>query len=170
MFTRPGKKLLFMGAELAPWGEWNHDVSLEWNLLDDDPSRAAHFRYLSALAGLYRERPSLWIADDSWEGFAWIDIADRDNSVVSYVRRGAGEHTVVVLNLTPVPRSGYRIGVPDDCAYEVALRSDDLAWGGSDFDRAARFDAEPSPFHGFPQSIVASLPPLSALILKPTTK
>jgi 1,4-alpha-glucan branching enzyme len=170
MFTRPGKKLLFMGAELAPWDEWNHDRSLEWHLLETDPSRAAHARFLSKLAHLYRERPSLWIADESWEGFAWIDIADRENSVISYVRRGAGEHTVVVLNMTPLPRQGYRIGVPDASAYEVLLRSDDREWGGSDNDRTTRWNTEPAPFHGYQQSIVATLPPLGALILTPVSR
>jgi 1,4-alpha-glucan branching enzyme len=170
MFTRPGKKLLFMGVELAPWGEWNHDASLEWNQLTDDPVRAAHFRYLCRLGEVYRHRPSLWINDESWEGFAWIDVADRDNSVISYVRRGASEHTVVILNLTPVPRSNYRIGVPDATAYELLLRSDDVEWGGSGYDRTSRFATEPSPFHGYQQSIVATLPPLSALILHPAAK
>ncbi len=170
MFTRPGKKLLFMGAELAPLGEWNHDVSLDWNLLDSDPSRAAHFHYLAQLGHLYRERPSLWINDESWEGFAWIDIADRNNSVISYVRRGAGEHTVVILNLTPLPRPHYRIGVLEAGNYSVILRSDDLRWGGSDNDRTPSYAVEPSPFHGYPQSIVATLPPLGALVLAPDRK
>ena len=167
MFTRPGKKLLFMGAELAPWGEWNHDTSLDWTLLETDPSRAAHLRYMSQLGHIYRERPSLWINDESWEGFAWIDIADRNNSVISYVRRGAGEHTVVILNLTPVPRHNYRIGVPDADSYKVLLRSDDLEWGGSDHDRTSFFKPEAAPFHGYQQSIVATLPPLGALVLAP---
>jgi 1,4-alpha-glucan branching enzyme len=167
MFTRPGKKLLFMGAEIAPYEEWAHESSLPWNLLHDDPARAAHARYLAQLVQLYRDRPSLWIQDESWEGFAWIDIADRDNSVISYVRRGAGEKTLVILNLTPVPREGYRIGVPDDCSYRVALRTDDAQWGGSGYDQTVTFPPEPSPFHGFPQSIVLTLPPLCALVLSP---
>jgi 1,4-alpha-glucan branching enzyme len=167
MFTRPGKKLLFMGAELAQSGEWNHDAGLEWIHIAADPNRAAHFNYLARLGQLYRERPSLWIADESWDGFAWIDIADRDNSVISYVRRGAGEQTVVVLNLTPVPRQGYRIGVPEAPAWEVLLNSDDLRWGGSDNDRTRRFFTEPAPFHGYAQSIVTTLPPLGALVLAP---
>jgi len=69
-FGQSGKKLLFMGAELAPWGEWNHDVSLEWNVIGEDPGRAAHLRYLSRLGELYHDRPSLWITDESSEGFA----------------------------------------------------------------------------------------------------
>jgi 1,4-alpha-glucan branching enzyme len=167
MFTRPGKKLLFMGVEMAPYEEWAHEASLPWHLLQDDPNRAAHSRYLSALAQLYRDRPSLWIQDESWEGFSWIDIADRDNSVISYVRRGAGEKTLVILNLTPIPREGYRIGIPDDCGWHVALRTDDSEWGGSGYDRTMSFTPEPAPFHGFPQSIVVTLPPLCALVLTP---
>ncbi|HEY6219674.1 MAG TPA: 1,4-alpha-glucan branching protein GlgB, partial [Gemmatimonadaceae bacterium] len=150
MFTRPGKKLLFMGAELAPWEEWNHEASLDWDLPVADPRRRMHCDFLGALAHLYRGRPSLWKADDSWEGFSWIDVADRDNSVISYVRRAGDEHTVVVLNMTPVPRENYRIGVPFSGEYQVALNSDDSSWGGSGFPFGAlRVTTDSSPFHGY---------------------
>ena len=169
MFTRPGKKLVFMGTELAPWSEWNHDTSLDWHLRDD-PRRAAFGRYLTRLATLYREEPALWREDPSWEGFAWIDVADRENSVLSYVRRAGGAHVVVVLNLTPVPRERYRIGVPASGRYERLLSSDDLEWGGSGFGAIAGVDTEPSPFHGYPQSIEMTLPPLSVLVFAPPPK
>ena len=168
MFTRPGKKLLFMGAELAPWGEWNHEESLDWNLPRDDARRGAHERFLTRLLHMYRERPSLWRSDYGGEGFSWIDVEDRDNSVVSYVRRDANEHTIVVLNLTPIPREGYRIGVPAAARYETILDSNDQAWGGSGYGRSSAHEAEAAPFHGFEQSIIVTLPPLGALVLGPS--
>jgi 1,4-alpha-glucan branching enzyme len=166
MFTRPGKKLLFMGAELAPWTEWNHDVSLDWHLTDD-PRRAAFERYIAQLATLYKREPAFWRDDHSWEGFNWIDVADRDNSVVSYVRRSGSEHVVVVLNLTPVPRERYRIGVPERGSYQRLLSTDDAEWGGSDFGRFDGVQAEQSPQHGYDQSVELTLPPLGAVVLAP---
>jgi 1,4-alpha-glucan branching enzyme len=167
MFTRPGKKLLFMGAELAPWDEWNHEASLDWHLADASGRRASHLAFLTKLLHTYRERPSLWRGDESWEGFGWIDASDRDNSVISYVRHDGNEHTVVVLNLTPIPREHYRVGVPATVRYERIINTDDPSWGGSGFAGAATYDAEHAPFHGFEQSIVATLPPLGALVLGP---
>jgi 1,4-alpha-glucan branching enzyme len=169
MFTRPGKKLVFMGTELAPWSEWNHDASLDWHLRDD-PRRAAFGRYLTRLATLYRQEPALWRDDPSWDGFAWIDVADRENSVLSYVRRAGGAHVVVVLNLTPVPRERYRIGAPASGHYERLLSSDDLEWGGSGFGAIAGVDTQASPFHGYAQSIEVTLPPLGALVFAPAPR
>ena len=170
MFTRPGKKLLFMGVELAPWDEWNHEASLDWHLADSSGRRANHQAFLTRLLHVYRERPSLWRGDESWEGFGWIDTSDRDNSVISYVRRGGNEHTVTVLNLTPIPREHYRIGVPAATRYERIINTDDPEWGGSGFDSVATYDTEPAPFHGFEQSIVGTLPPLGALVLGPSSR
>jgi len=167
MLTRPGKKLLFMGTELAPWSEWDHDASLEWNLLKDDPRREQHCQYLARLARLYRERSELWRRDSEPDGFNWISADDRENSVLSYVRRDGELHTVVVLNLTPVPRVNYRIGAPARMAYREILNSDATQWGGSGHATRQRVTAEPSAFHGFPQSMVLTLPPLSALVLTP---
>jgi 1,4-alpha-glucan branching enzyme len=166
MFTRPGKKLLFMGTELAPWTEWTHDGSLDWHLRDD-PRRAALERFLARLARVYRDNPVFWREDPSWEGFTWIDVADRENSVVSYVRRAGDAHVVVVLNLTPVPRERYRVGVPSHGTYVKLLSSDDPEWGGSGYGAIDAVDTDPSPFHGYGQSIELTLPPLGALVLAP---
>jgi len=167
MITRPGKKLLFQGMELAPWTEWNHEQSLEWNLLQDDPRRAQYFAYLSRLAAIYRKRPEFWRRDAEWEGFSWISADDRDNSVLAYVRRDGEQHAVVVLNLTPVPRPQYRIGVPALVEYHEVLNSDAADWAGSGHGTRERVRATEAPFHGFPQSIELTLPPLSALVLVP---
>ncbi|MDB4877535.1 MAG: 1,4-alpha-glucan-branching enzyme [Gemmatimonadetes bacterium] len=166
MFTRPGKKLIFMGTELAPWTEWNHDTSLDWHLREQ-PSRASLESFVSRLATMYRAEPAFWRDDQSWEGFSWIDVADRENSVVSFVRRAGQAHAVVALNLTPLPRERYRIGVPASGRYERLLSTDDPEWGGSGFGRFESVESEPSPFHGYPQSVEVTLPPLSALVLAP---
>ena len=123
--------------------------------------------YLARLSQLYRERPEFWRRDAEWEGFSWISTDDRENSVLAFVRRDGEQHAVVILNLTPVPREHYRIGVPDNCAYREALNSDASEWGGGGYHTMARVVAQPSPFHGFPQSIELTLPPLSALVLVP---
>jgi 1,4-alpha-glucan branching enzyme len=166
MFTRPGKKLLFMGTEIAPFSEWNHDISLDWHLRDD-PNRLALERFVGALARVYREHPAFWRDDPSWDGFNWIDVADKENSVVSFVRRSGDAHAVVALNLTPIPREHYRIGVPSDCEYRRLLSSDDLQWGGSGYGEFVSVTPTPSPSHGYPQSIQVLLPPLSALVFAP---
>jgi 1,4-alpha-glucan branching enzyme len=166
MVSRPGKKLLFMGTELATPREWNHDTSLDWHLLDE-PQRAAYCQYVGRLGQVYQERPELWREDPSWEGFSWIDVADRANSVISFVRRDGDRHVVVVLNLTPVPRENYRLGVPAPGVYGKLLSSDDAQWGGSGYGAMDRFETEQSPFHGYEQSIALTLPPLGAVLLAP---
>jgi 1,4-alpha-glucan branching enzyme len=165
-FTRPGKALLFMGSELAPHSEWNHDRSLDWHLAEDPPRRGLA-RYLEDLGRLYRETPCLWRGDPDPEGFAWIDASDRENSVYAYLRRDAGEQVAVVLNLTPVPRRDYRIGVPRSGRWRLQLSSDDARYGGSGFASAAEVASEGEALHGQAQSLRLDLPPLSALVLAP---
>ncbi len=164
--TRPGKTLLFMGTELAPHREWNHDVSLEWHLLDD-PKRAGLMAFMQALGSLYREHSCFWRLDHEPSGFSWIDVADREQSIVSFVRRDGSSHAVVVLNLTPVPRNAYRIGAPASGTYRYALSSDDEQFGGSGFERPEIVATEAEPYHGFVQSMLLDLPPLSAVVLLP---
>ena len=164
MFTRPGKKLLFMGTELASWSEWNHDLSLDWHVRDD-PRRAAFQAYVARLAHVYREHPAFWRDDSSWEGFSWIDVADRENSVISYSRCSGDDSAVVILNLTPMPRERYRIGVPRWGSYTKLLSSDDAEWGGNGFGAFDSVSAEATPFHGYQQSVELPLPPLGAVVL-----
>ena len=166
LFTRPGKKLLFMGMELATPREWNHDASLDWHLLRD-PMRASFAKFVETLGALYRAESPLWRDDHSWTGFRWIDVGDRENSVVSYARWDDDKHVVVVLNLTPVPRHRYRVGVPSHARYELALCTDDEQWGGSGADVRRSVDAEPIPYHGHEFSVELLLPPLGALIFVP---
>ena len=164
LYMRPGKKLLFMGTELAPWDEWNHDVSLDWRLLGD-PMRAGFSRFLRELGALYHAQPPLWRDDAEPAGFQWIDVEDRANSVLSWVRRAGEEHVVVALNLTPVPRENYRIGAPQAGTYVELLSSDATRFGGSEVQTLAEVHTEDAPFHGYPQSMRLVLPPLGGVVL-----
>ncbi|UCC74076.1 MAG: 1,4-alpha-glucan branching protein GlgB [Gemmatimonadota bacterium] len=168
-YTRPGKQLVFMGTELAPDNEWNHDASLDWHLADDH-FRAGFARFLADLGALYRRSPALWRGDPDPAGFAWIDCTDTENCVVSYARCAGDEHLVVILNFTPVPREDHRIGIPSEGRYSLLLVSDELDYGGSGFAVHREVTTEAAPFHGYPQSLRLRLPPLGALILAPRRK
>jgi 1,4-alpha-glucan branching enzyme len=165
-YTRPGKVLLFMGTELAPYQEWSHERSLDWHLMDD-PLRAGLLRYLEELGAIYRRSDSLWKCDGEPAGFQWIDCADRENSVIAYVRRGGERDVIVICNCTPVPRPDYRVGVPEATDLVCLLSGDDARFGGSGLETPARVSPERAPAHGFAQSIRLRLPPLAAVILAP---
>ena len=164
--TRPGKSLLFMGTELATPAEWNHDQSLPWHL-QLEPERAGFMAYMARLGTLYQQIPALWQNDSAPDGFEWIDVSDKANSVLSFLRRGNEGHAVVVLNLTPTPHARYRIGVPASDDYACVLSSDDTQWGGSGFGGAEVVHADALPYHGHPYSLELALPPLSAMLLVP---
>jgi 1,4-alpha-glucan branching enzyme len=169
MWTRPGKKILFMGSELAPWWEWNEERGPEWNLVDE-PFHRGVFRLVAALGALYRERPCLWRHDHEAKGFQWIDCLDRENSVLSFVRRDDDTHLVVVLNLTPVTHSNYRIGAPEAGRYRLVLNTDDVNFDGTGFTVEQELATEGEPMHGFVQSLNLRLPPLSALVFEPVVE
>lgn len=166
MYTHPGKKLLFMGTELAQWDEWYHEKGLDWHL-QSDPMRQGFQRFLKDLGRLYLQHRALWELDPSPEGFSWIDCNDAETGVVSYIRFAKKNHLVCVLNLTPVPRHGYRIGVPGRHGYRERINSDSAYYGGSNLGNENYISVEETPFHGFPQSISLTLPPLACLILCP---
>jgi 1,4-alpha-glucan branching enzyme len=167
-YTRPGKILLFMGSELAPWREWNCEQPLEWELLQD-PMRAGLQQFVADLGQLYVATPALWRQDPDPEGFSWLVADDYAQSVLGYARRAGQELALVLLNLTPVPRAGYRVGVPQAGSYRMLLSSDDARYGGSGYPTRARVASEPSPMHGLRQSVQLDLPPLAALVLVPGT-
>jgi len=166
-YTRPGKQLLFMGTELAQEREWSHDSSIDWHLPGVDPMRKKFEHFVERLGRMYLENPPLWKNDPSPECFEWIDCADHDNSVLSFVRRADGQHVVVVMNMTPIPRHDYRIGLPDPGRYQEIFSTDDPEFGGSETPTKKLLDAEPSPLHGRMQSAVLTLPPLGLLVLAP---
>ena len=163
-YTRPGRPLLFMGAELGMRREWNHDQSLDWHL-GDRPLNGGLERYVAALGGIYREHPELWRTDQDLAGFSWLDADDRDHSTYGYVRRDGERASIVLLNLTPVPRHDYRAGAPLAGRYRLVLSSDETRFGGSGFGMIDSVETEASPSQGQPHSFRIGLPPLGALLL-----
>jgi 1,4-alpha-glucan branching enzyme len=166
MWGQPGKKLLFMGAELAMWEEWNHDRALPWELLEA-PMHGGVAHFVEDLGRVYGETPALWAADEDPDGFAWIDASDLEQSVYAWIRRAGDDLAVIVLNLTPVPRLDYRLGLPRAGRWIEALNSDSEHYGGSNLGNLGGVEALDESWHGQPASAVLTLPPLSGLILKP---
>ncbi len=167
MYGHPGKKLLFMGCEFGQWREWNHDGSLDWHLLED-PAHAGLKRYVQALNWHYHAEPALHELDFDPSGLRWVDCNDTENSVVSLVRYGrqGREPVLMVFNFTPVPRPSYLVGVPDPGYFEERLNSDSAIYGGSNLGNEGGVWSEPTPAHGFDQSIRVTVPPLGCLLLK----
>jgi 1,4-alpha-glucan branching enzyme len=168
MYAHPGRKLLFMGAELAQVREWNHDAELDWHLLDQ-PGHAGVQRLVRDLNRLYTSRPALHARDGDPGGFAWIDVHDRAQSVFSFLRFGRARHEQVaaVFNLTPVVRHGYRIGVPQPGVWVERLNTDSAHYGGSNVGNNGGVTAENVPMHGHAWSLALSLPPLAAVYFEP---
>jgi 1,4-alpha-glucan branching enzyme len=170
MHATPGKKLLFMGGELAQWQEWNHDGQLDWALAGE-PMHSGIGRWLRDLNSLHRSRPALHELDFDPAGFSWVDSNDSEQSVVSVLRSaavqtGAGP-VVAAFNFTPVPRPGYRLGVPMGGFWRELLNSDAEAYGGSGWGNQGGVQAEEVPWHGRPHSLATTLPPLGAVFLAP---
>jgi 1,4-alpha-glucan branching enzyme len=163
-YTRPGKPLLFMGGELGSVREWNHDTSLDWHL-EARPLNSGLMRFLGDLGEVYRERSELWRGDPDLEGFRWLDADDRDQSVYAYLRRDGDKVLLVLLNLTPVPRPGYRAGAPLPGRYALVLSSDDQKYGGSGYGVEGELETEPGEWQHQPVSLRVSLPPLGAVLL-----
>ena len=165
MFAHPGKKLQFMGNEIAQQDEWDHDQSLDWHLLDDDKHRGIQ-RLMRDLNQLYVATPALHEIDFDARGFEWIDWNDSDSSVLSWLRRDShGKFVICVTNLTPLVRESYTIGVPEDGNYRSLLNTDDERYGGSGvgIPVVAAHDVAQ---HGRPFSINLTLPPLATVILE----
>jgi 1,4-alpha-glucan branching enzyme len=167
MFGHPGKKLLFMGSEFAEWREWNHDASLDWDLLND-PQHASVRRFVQDLNAHYRAEAALHEQDYAPQGFRWIDCNDNENSVISMVRfaHDPRDFVVMIFNFTPVPRAKYRIGVPEPGWYAEIMNSDAALYGGSDVGNAGGVESDPVPAHAFDHSIALTVPPLGCLYLK----
>jgi 1,4-alpha-glucan branching enzyme len=163
-YTRPGKPLLFMGSELGSTREWNHDTSLDWHL-EHEPLNGGLIRFLADLGAVYRERSELWRGDPDPAGFGWLDADDRDHSIYTYYRRDGDQVTLVLLNLTPVPRPDYRSGAPLPGRYAMLLSSDDPKYGGSGYGLAAEIATESVAWQGQPVSLRVGLPPLGAVLL-----
>jgi len=171
MFAQPGKKLLFMGAEIAQWREWNHDRSLDWHLLDSAPHQGIR-KWLDDLNRALRAEPALHELDCDPAGFEWIDCNNTEESTVAVLRKGSSpsEKIVAVFNFTPVPRQNYRVGVPDGGYWREILNSDSRIYGGSGWGNFGGVESAPVPVHGRRFSIHLNLPPLGALFLKPAAR
>jgi len=161
-WTLPGKKLLFMGGEIGQWREWNHDASVDWHLARFE-RHAGVERLVADLNRLYRHRRAFG-NDVDWHGFEWLDCEDRAHSVFAFVRRDAGEEAIVVLNFTPVPRPGYRLGVSGPGVFEEVLNSDSAWYGGSNVGNRGRVQSEPVSAMGRAHSLVITLPPLGGVV------
>ena len=163
MWTLPGKKLLFMGGEFAhPW-EWDFHVALPWYLLEHAEHRGVQ-QLVADLNRLYTSHPALHRHEFEPEGFQWIDCNDREQSVLSFLRRAGDEALVVILNFTPEPRRDYRVGVPGPGHYRVILNSDSGHYGGANLGSLSVV-AEAHPWHQQPCSVLLDLPPLAAQVL-----
>lgn len=170
MWLHPGKKLLFMGAEFGQWSEWYCKQSLDWHLLDS-PLHAQLLHCVATLNKLYTGNASLWELDNNNNGFSWLDIEDRDNSIISFCRyaNNRAEHLVCVFNFTPQPHQQYKIALPKSHNYEVIFSSDDSAFGGSTEKSHSTVHPINEPYAQGANHALIDLPPLGALILKSTT-
>jgi len=168
MWGYSGKKLLFMGCEFGQWQEWNHDTGLEWEALKA-PTHLGTQRLVRDLNLVYRHEPALYQVDFEWNGFQWIDANDTDNSVFSFIRYSEDRtrHVLVVSNLTPVVRRGYRIGVPQSGRYKEMINSDLEIYGGSGVANGTKLLSQSIKSHTYEQSLSLTLPPLATLILQP---
>ncbi len=167
MFAQPGKKLLFMGGEFGQWREWEHDSSLDWHLLDLQSHRQLQ-RWYCDLNRAYRTQAALHELDCESGGFEWIDGSDSDQSMLTFLRKPSrqGEAILCALNFTPVPRIGYRVGVPWPGSWKEILNSDARLYGGADIGNAGETMSEPVPMHGRSNSLNLTVPPLGAIFLK----
>ncbi|HUG60388.1 MAG TPA: 1,4-alpha-glucan branching protein GlgB, partial [Methylomirabilota bacterium] len=167
MWSHPGKKLIFMGCELAQGREWNHDEQLDW-WLEGRREHAGVQRLVRDLNTLYRGEPALHARDHDPGGFQWLIGDDRDNSVFAYLRWGFEQDApmLVVCNFTPVPRPGYRIGAPRAGRWDEVLNTDAEIYGGSNLGNAGALMSEPVASHGEAQSLVVTLPPLATVVLR----
>jgi 1,4-alpha-glucan branching enzyme len=165
MWMHPGKKLLFMGCEFGQWNEWKHDASLDWHLFLGEEHSGLQ-KLVKDLNHLYTTRPSLHTKDHEAGGFSWLDANDAEKSIFAFARSSPdGDSVYVLVNATPVPRKGYRVGVGDAGSYRELLNSDAANYAGSGVSAGAGFQAQQTPWQGQPWSVVVDLPPLGVLVL-----
>ncbi|MBV8295984.1 MAG: 1,4-alpha-glucan branching protein GlgB [Acidimicrobiia bacterium] len=169
MVASPGKKLLFMGGEFGQEREWNHDASLDWHLLES-PLHAGACWWAADLNSAYRSVAALHTLDADPSGFEWVDLHDAENCVLGFLRRSASGHSVLVaLNFTPVPRAGYRLGVPAGGTWREIANSNAADYGGSGVGNLGAVEAEELESHGRPWSVALTLPPLAVVMLAAPT-
>jgi 1,4-alpha-glucan branching enzyme len=167
MFTQAGKKLLFMGGEIGQYREWEHDGSIEWHLLRFAPHQGIQ-RWVRDLNAYYRSEPALYECDFTPDGWRWIDADDSDNSVLTYMRFGKDQAAPVMVacNFTPVPRRGYRVGVPKEGYWREVLNSNAAIYGGTDEGNMGGCHTDAIPTHGQNHSLLLDIPPLGIVVFK----
>ena len=165
MFMYPGKKLLFMGCEFGQGNEWNFDKALDWYVLDYPGHRGVQ-QLVSDLNQLYRRLPALYAHEFEPNGFDWVDCHDSKQSVISFIRKAGDQFVIVILNFTPIPRQGYRIGVPMDGTYQEIFNSDSEYYHGSNLGNGGELHTENVSWMGRPCSLNLTLPPLAAIVLE----
>lgn len=167
MYTHPGKKLNFMGNEIGQWKEWNHESSIEWDLLNYDTHQGLQ-KFMKDMNALYRSEPALHELDFVPEGFEWVEANDTENSILSYLRKSKDEKSVVLIicNFTPVLRHNYRVGVPESGFWKEILNSDAKEYGGSGQGNLGGTDAQPVGANGQFHSLTLTLPPLGVVIFR----
>jgi len=167
MWAMPGKKLLFMGQDMAQWNEWNCNQSLDWHLLGFSPHQGLN-QLLADLNRLYREEPALHQRDCDEAGFEWIDFGDADSGTISWVRKGDDPDSVLlfVANFTPIPRTGYQVGAPRGGFWREVLNSDSEFYFGSNVGNAGGVHTQDQPWQGRPWSLTINLPPLGMVGMK----
>jgi 1,4-alpha-glucan branching enzyme len=167
----PGKKLLFMGGELAQPGEWDHDASIPWDVADV-PAHAGVRRWVRDLNALYRTEPAAHVFDVDPRGFGWIEAADADGGTLAFLRLSTSktDTLAVALNLTPMPHERYRLGLPSGGTWREVLNSDAEIYGGSGMGNLGQVRAEEVPWHGHEHSAPVVLPPLAIVFLRPGTE
>ena len=169
MWMHPGKKLVFMGSEFGQWKEWNCKQSLDFHLFEDNGMHAEMLQFFAKLNTMYRENASLFELDFSHEGFQWMDLEDRENSIISYARfaRNRNDHLVCLLNFTPQTFYDYKMGLPTDSNYEQIFCSDTSRFGGSISCDKVIYKAIHQAYAQAQYHTRVTVPPLSGIVLKP---
>lgn len=166
-YTHPGKKLNFMGQEFGQWREWSEERSLDWHLLEL-PTHARLQKWMKDLNAFYKSQPAMHQNDFTPEGFKWIEANDADQSIFTYMRFAddPADFLVIACNFTPIPRHGYRVGVPEAGHYKELLNSDSAAYGGGNVGNYGGVHTDVHTIHGFPHSLSLTLPPLGIVVLQ----
>ncbi len=167
MYAHPGKKLLFMGSELAPWSEWNEERGIEWELEQYEPHKTAS-KFMTALNKLYKKSPALWERDQEPGGFEWIDGGNMEQSIATFFRRGKDikDDLIIMCNFTPETYFDYRLGVPEAGSYEEIFNSDNKEFNGSGVIKNKPQKTENIEWNGRKQSVQVGIPPLACVVFK----
>lgn len=168
LMSHPGNKLIFMGGEFGQFIEWKYDDQLDWFLLDYEMHRKMK-EYVKALNHFYLKNPSMWEDDNGWSGYQWISPNDYNESMIAYLRKGneSRDYTIVVINFTPMERVNYRLGVPKEKGYQEVFNSNNEAYGGTGKVCTDIIVPDEVPCHDYNQSVLLSVPPLSAVYYQP---